>query len=626
MNHTDPPRRWPLWLAFALVVGVLLLVMVQSDRQWQRMTEMLRVLDEQSADLRQMRTALRTMEERLRHAPLAASADNASGADNAAAAAPDAFARARAAAAQPDFALGGTFLRTFGTGLKTITPLISADAYASEVQGYVLETLLTRDADTLQWQGMLAERWEVSPGGLNFTFWLRPGLQFSDGSPLTADDVCFSYEFLMNEAIAAPRLRAYYERIRKVEAIDARTVRFVFDEPYFDALALAGGMEVLSRKFYEPWLKKPREFNESRGLLFGSGPYRLADPLNWRPDQGRVELERNPRYWAPVEASFDHISWRVMENDSARLAAFRNGETDLYSARPREYRQLQADAQISAHARHFEYMSPTAGYSWIGWNQSRGGKPTRFADVRVRRAMTLLTDVERIINEIFLGYAVPAVSPFAAGSPQHDPAITQPVGGLEAARKLLAEAGYAERNGDGILRDAQGKPFEFELVFFQNNEDTRQIVLLLRDLYARAGIIMKPVPTEWAVMLERMNQRDFDAITLGWTSGIEVDIYQMFHSSQIADGGDNFIGHRNARLDAAIDAARSETDEERRMAHWHEAERLLVEDAPYTFLVRGKSLVFVRDRLANVQPTRLGLNLLAVPVEIYLPANRQKEK
>ncbi|MBO4330315.1 MAG: hypothetical protein J5820_06720, partial [Rhodocyclaceae bacterium] len=165
MNRPESSPRWPLWLAFVFVVALLLLVMVQSDRQWQRMTEMLRVLDEQSADLRQMRAAVRTLEDRLRRAPADALAADAP----AAPAAPDAFARARAAAAQPDFALGGTFLRTFGTGLKTITPLISSDAYASEVQGYVLETLLVRDADTLQWQGMLAERWEVSPDGLVFT-------------------------------------------------------------------------------------------------------------------------------------------------------------------------------------------------------------------------------------------------------------------------------------------------------------------------------------------------------------------------------------------------------------------------------------------------------------------------
>lgn len=616
MNAPISPHRWPLWLAFLCIVALLLLVMVQSDRQWQRMTEMLRVLDEQAADLRRTHAALRALEARLQSAPAVATAGAA-----APAADPqhDAFARARAAAARPDFAQGGTFLRTLATGLKTVTPIVSTDANASDIQGYVLETLLTRDADTLEWQGILAESWETSPDGLTFTFRLRPGLQFSDGSPLTADDVAFSYRFLMDEAIAAPRLRAYYQRIRKVEALDARTVRFTFDAPYFNALALAGGIEVLSRKFYEPWLKDPRTFNESRGFLFGSGPYRLADPLNWRPDQGQIELERNPRYWGPVEPGFDRILWRVIENDSARLTAFRNGETDLYGARPREYKQLLADPQLATQAQHFEYMSPTAGYSWIAWNQSRGGQPTRFADVRVRRALTLLTDVPRIIQEIFLGYAVPAVSPFAAGSPQHDPAVTLPAPSLEEAKKLLAEAGYADRNGDGILEDSHGKPFEFELTFFQNSEDTRRVVLLLRDLYARAGIVLKPVPTEWAVMLEKMDRRDFDAITLGWTSGIEVDIYQMFHSSQIGDGGDNFISYRNPALDAAIDAARGETDETKRMQHWHEAERLLTADQPYTFLVRSNSLVFVNKRIANVQPTRLGLNLLAVPVEIYVP-------
>ncbi|RMG50958.1 MAG: ABC transporter substrate-binding protein, partial [Gammaproteobacteria bacterium] len=295
-----------------------------------------------------------------------------------------------------------------------------------------------------------------------------------------------------------------------------------------------------------------------------------------------------------------------------------------YGARPREYRKLLDDTAFMQRVQHWEYMSPVAGYSYIGWNQSRKGSPTRFADRRVRLAMTLLTDRKRIIDEIFLGYAEVAVSPFNPGSPQHDPSIAPWPADVQKARALLAEAGYRDSDGDGVLEDEAGQPFEFELVFFQGNDDTRRMVLLLKDLYARAGILMHPKPTEWSVMIDLLKKRDFDAITLGWTSGLETDLYQMFHSSQIEGGGNNFIGYRNKELDHLIEQARRTVDEKRRMELWHAAERILHEDQPYTFLMRRKSLLFIDRRIHNVKKTRLGLNLGLVPIEVYVPRDEQR--
>jgi peptide/nickel transport system substrate-binding protein len=515
-------------------------------------------------------------------------------------------------------------MQAFGAGLKTLTPLVSTDAYAAEIQGYVLESLLTRNPETLEWEGLLARDWEVSKDGLTFRFHLREGLTFSDGEPLTAEDVAFSFAFIMNPAIAAPRERAYYEKIESVTALGPFEVEFQFKEPYFDSLALAGSLRVLPQHFYAPYLEQPENFNQSKGLLLGSGPYRLKDPKGWTPDQGLVELERNPRYWGPVQPSFDKLLWKVIANDSARLTTFRNGDIDIYSARPLEYQKLLKDKELAARTQHLEYRSPTAGYNYIAWNQERDGKPTRFADQRVRQAMTFLTDRAKIIDQIMLGYAEPAVSPFTPGSPQHDPALTPRPFDLAKAKTLLAQAGYADRNDDGILEDADGKPFRFELVFFQDASDTRRLVLFLKDLYAHAGILLEPRPTEWSVMLDQINKKNFDAITLGWTSGIEIDIYQMFHSSQTMDGGDNFIAYRNPKLDALIEQARTTIDEATRMPLWQACERILYEDQPYTFLMRRKSLVFVDQRMHNLEVTRLGLNLGITPVEWYVPGAEQK--
>lgn len=617
--------RIGLWLGFGLLAGLLVLLMFQIDRQWQRMTDMTRIMQEQAEDIRRTRGLLRDLEQLVRSGQFVADGQSLASSTGTTRT-PDAFERARRATQLPDYASGDWLMLAFGTGLRTITPLVSSDAYASEVQSYVQEPLIARDPDSLEWRGLIAEHWQVSEDGKTITFRLRRDVNFSDGMPLTAHDVQFTFEFIMNEVIAAPRSRAYLSRIERVTALDDHTVEFYFAEPYFNSLQLAGGLEVMPAHFYRRYLDDPRTFNESRGLLLGSGPYRLANPETWTPDQGRVELERNPRYWGPVDPPFDRIVWRVIENDSARLTTFRNQDIDLYGARPREYQRLLEDQALAARTHHFEYMSPTAGYSYIAWNQQRGLEPTRFADPRVRRAMSLMTDVDRVIHEVFLGYAEAAVSPFSPRSPQHDPANLPIPFDLEQARALLAEAGYADRNGDGILQGPDGRNFEFELTFFQDNEDTRRMVLFLRDLYARAGVVMRPRPTEWSVMLENLRNKDFDAITLGWTSGIEIDIFQMFHSSQTMEGGDNFMSYRNPTLDALIDTARSEVDETRRMQLWQQAEGILVEDQPYTFLFRRHTLAFIDQRIANLDNTALGLNLMAVPVEVFVPQAMQRRR
>jgi peptide/nickel transport system substrate-binding protein len=175
-----------------------------------------------------------------------------------------------------------------------------------------------------------------------------------------------------------------------------------------------------------------------------------------------------------------------------------------------------------------------------------------------------------------------------------------------------------------VLEDAEGKPFEFELVYFQGNEDTGRMVLFIKDMLARAGILMKPKPTEWSVMIDLMNKRDFEAITLGWTSGFETDLYQMFHSSQIAGAGNDFINYRSPKLDKLIDEARATVDEKKRMPLWQAAEDVLYEDQPYTFLMRRKSLLFVDRRIKNVVKTKSGLNLGNLPMENYVPAAEQR--
>ena len=235
-----------------------------------------------------------------------------------------------------DFAEGGMLIDSFGSNIGKLTPLVSSDVYASTVQGFVLESLATRDPETLEWQPLLAESWKINdrtrerdaaieklraegksdeeiqkdesvPPAIQVVFIMREGVSFSDGTPLTADDVVFTYQFTMNPQINAPRDRAYLSRISSVEKTGEREVTFTYAEPYFNAFELAASIGILPRHFYEPI--KPETFNDSVGLLLGSGPYRLPNPENWRPGE-TVELLRNHRYWG-VGGAIDRFIWRI---------------------------------------------------------------------------------------------------------------------------------------------------------------------------------------------------------------------------------------------------------------------------------------------------------------------------
>jgi peptide/nickel transport system substrate-binding protein len=429
----------------------------------------------------------------------------------------------------------------------------------------------------------------------------------------------------MDSRIKAPRERAYYEKIASVTADGPHAVEFIFKEPYFDSLTLAGGMSILAKHFYEPYLAEPERFNQSKGFLFGSGPYRLSDPKAWTPDKGVVELERNPRYWGPVQPSFNRIIWKIIENETARLTSYRNGEIDTYSAQAREYKKrLLKDEQLMARSQNFEYLPPTTGYRYIGWNQKRKGKPTRFADKRVRQAMTYLSDKQRIVDEIMLGYGEPAVGPFNPQGKQHAADLKLRNLDIEKAKDLLKQAGYEDRNGDGLLEDEAGKPFRFELVYPQGSEQYTSLVLFLKDAYARAGVQLVPKATEWSVMIDLLDKKDFEAISLGWSASLEGDLYQIFHGDQSKDNGDNFINYQNPELDKLIEEARSTVDEDKRMPLWQAAERILYEDQPYTFLTRSKSLVLVNKRMKNARVTPTGLNMTDMPIGWYVPAAEQK--
>lgn len=594
-------------LMIAIII-ILLLKMKQDDRQWQVTQRVLTKLEEQSEDLRRIHEALRGG---VRVGVSVEAAGQAEGAGP--------FARMIEARKQPDFAMGDWYVEPFGQAVGKLTPLVSSDAYGSAVGGYVLESLAQRNPDTLEWEPLIARSWQVSEDGLTISFELRTDVRFSDGRPLTAADVVFTFDWIMNPKVDATRTRAYFDKIAQVKADGEHKVTFTFREPYFKSFEIAAGMDVLARHYYGQFSEA--QFNQLPGLLFGSGPYKLPmDPAAWQPGTGQIELVRNDRYWG-VQPAFDRMVWREITDETARLVAFRNGEVDQFSPQPAQYLQLKEDQNLRKTKKFFEYDTIVGGYRYVAWNQKRDGKPSIFADKRVRQALTLLADRQEMSQRLMVGLATPTSGPFHRLGKQANPAIEPWPFDPQRARELLREAGFADRDGDGVIESSDGRPFRFKLIYPSTSQNYMEMALYLKDAYARAGIVLDPDPLEWTIMIQRIDERNFDAMTLGWTGTIESDPFQIFHSSQIVGGGDNYIQYENPQLDALIDQARVTMDEEQRLKLWHQVHAILHEDQPYTFLWTTRAVVLVDGRIRNIEELPLGLN---PRTEWFVPRPQQK--
>lgn len=255
----------------------------------------------------------------------------------------------------------------------------------------------------------------------------------------------------------------------------------------------------------------------------------------------------------------------------------------------------------------FRYNSPRIGYGYIAWNNAR----PLFADKRVRRAMTLLIDRNKILEHVYEGIGKVISGPFWTESPQYDASIKPWPCDKKEAMRLLKEAGWEDRNGDGWLENAQGKRFQFELSAPAGSTEARDVVRLLEPEFSGAGIFMTGRFTEWSVFVTKLDNRDYDAIMLGWSGDVEDDPYQIWHSKSIENRGSNHVGFKNAEADRLIEEARAELNADKRNALYHQFHRILHEEQPYTFMHTGESLRVMSPRIeVTCSQTRNGLSRL----------------
>jgi peptide/nickel transport system substrate-binding protein len=598
-----------LLLAVALSVW---LSMVQRDRQW----ELLQKVDARIADL----------EKRIQQIRVAPAATVTTA--MASAARDDAWARpgvkverwsTPAAATDPTrvpgFGVGGEFVELFEAQPAKLVPYISSDVYSTRVLDRVCESLGTFDPKTLKMVGQLADGWQIDPDGLWIRAHINPLAHFSDGEPVTAEDVRWTYmDFINNPLIEAERTRSTQDNLKDVKVIDDRTVEFVFKEPLFTNILIAFGDPILPKHWYSRF--EPTQINQATGLIMGSGQFRIdrlpkgPDDLQsqWTPGQD-VVLVRNEQYWG-TPAPLAGLRFKTIKDDLGRLVAYRNGEGSMMLPTSPQFNKLvKEEPGFEKSSYMLKWTNMRCGYSFIAWQCGpRNGKMTPFADKRVRRAMTMLLDRERMIRDIWDGIGIVSKGPMNPESPASDPSVAPLPFDPDKAKALLAEAGWKDRDGDGILENEKGDKFTFEYTYATGGEISERIARFTKDSYGKAGIVMTTRPVDWSRYQELLKLRDFDAITMGWGANApESDPRQIWHSESMKEGGDNFIQWSNKDCDALIEKGRRTMAEADRMLVWRQFEACVAEDQPYTFIRVAPWLRLVKRDFGNVNTYKTGL-------------------
>jgi len=546
---------------------------------------------------------------------------------------------------------GGQIIQRISVEPRVLHSWLDNSAVTSTILGYVQESLLGMDSETWEDIPALAERWivedvvELLDGGLvrggvekndrevviklangtrktfdaddvgdvrlstSFTFYLRKGVVFHNGMPFSAEDVAFSFQVLKNPYSGIPHLANYYEDLESCEILDNYTVRLTYGRQYWRALNFAGGFGIMCKKLWDPdglLDKDPKAFGavfqENLDLLkkpVGTGPYCFKE---WKKGV-EIVLKRNPEYYNSEKspAWLNTIRFRIITDETAALQSLKSEQVDfLPGVEPEKWLNMQKDEAYQGKFCYVETLYPAYGY--IGWNLRR----PMFSDVRVRWALALgAFDMDRFIDEVLQGRAMRVThNQFVYGRAGHKG--LQPVPFMpDTARELLKDAGWWDHNGNGII-DKDGLEFSFTLFMPQSSQTAPQVRMAtqIQENLSRLGIKMEQQMLEWGLLLEQLNNHDFDAVRIGWAFGSppdEGDAYQIWHSSQAVKQGSNHVGFVHEQMDRLIETSRQTLDLEKRLSLQNQISEIIYREQPYLFLYTSQTFSIYRAGYRNVK-------------------------
>jgi peptide/nickel transport system substrate-binding protein len=497
---------------------------------------------------------------------------------------------------------GGEIVTVVSTDPPSLNTIVDSDWIAAQITEHrIYESLVDTDPydhPNYRHRPCLAQSWEISADKLTYTFRLRRDVSWHDGQQFTAKDVIATFDKVQDPNTKAMHIRAYTRDLESYRALDDYTVQFRFKQPYF--LVMDGIFaDVPIQPAHRIASLSGSQYNEAASNAInrapiGTGPFRFE---SWQANQ-HISLRRHDKYWGRAPY-VERVVFRIVKESTIALELAGRNEIDvLPSIRAEQWVRMQ-EGDIGRYYQRSLFHG--ANYSWIGYNENR----RLFADKRLRRALTLLIDRPGIIQSLQHGLARATTCHFYADSQACDPDLKPLPYDPAAAAALLDEAGWQFVNGQSIRRNGAER-LSFSLMLPAGSEDAARMATLIKESLLRAGIDMRLQRVEWSAFVKRLRDRDFDACALGWSnSSPRSDPTQIWHSSSIA-GGSNYIGYSSLQVDALIEKARGELDDDRRNAMYRELGRLLHEDQPYTWLFILPRLALIHRRIHGAQPSLVG--------------------
>jgi peptide/nickel transport system substrate-binding protein len=444
---------------------------------------------------------------------------------------------------------GGSLQVALNADLTTMDPHMSTAAVDRQVYQNIYDKLVDID-ENLEIEPQLAEDWEISEDGTEYTFTLVSDVSFHDGEVLDADAVQFNFERMLDEEMGSPR-RSEIQQIEEIEVVDDQTFQITMEEafsPFLATLSDRAGMMVSPAAIEELGDDLARQ-------PVGTGPFEFVE---WVTDN-HLTIERFDDYWQDGYPLLDEVVYRPITDASVRLTSLQTGEVHIIDAiSARDINQAQEDPDLE-----FSEIDGL-GFQYIQLNLA--AEP--FDERALRQAIAYCIDREAINETLFFGTGSPAQTPIEPSSWAFDEDVQVYQQDYDRARELLEEAGMP----DG---------FQFNMMV-TNTPDAIQLAEAYQDQMAEVGIDCNLELLEFGTLLDRLNTEDFEACSLGWSGRPDPDgnIYGYFHS----DGGTNRASYSNPDVDDLLEQTRAVTDPDERREIYSEVTTLIAEDAPMIFV------------------------------------------
>lgn len=486
--------------------------------------------------------------------------------------------------------------------LDTMFPPTSNSVSASDTYSHIYWYLMRSEPDFINFRPGLADSFRFSEDSLAVDFFIHPGVTWHDGEPFTAEDVVFAHK-----VCKAPEINwsavSWLDHITDVEAVDDLTVRFHYDEPYMYQVVDANVCYPLPEHILGDVPFDEMADHEIARNPIGNGPFRF---VSWTPSQ-EVVVEANLDF-VRGRPPLNRVTFRIIPDQTNLATQIQNGDIDLWTRFNNSfYPTLAESPNIVVHS------YPGRSWTYLAWNT----QDPLLASANVRQALTMASDRGQIVEALLYGQGTVGTQPIISTIWAHDPTIEPYPYDPEAARALLAEEGWTDTDGDGIL-DKDGQKLSFQMSTNSNNQLRVDIVTVLQEQFKQVGVEIEPVILEFNTFIDRLLAKDYQAAVGGWSAGIKADLTPLFSSGELF----NFVGANNAELDSLIVAGKLERSMEAAGPIWSQASRIVVDQSYYTFLFQLNDLHAIDKRFENVDMNAYnwGFNL----EEWYVPEGRQK--